>query len=97
MPQERSKFYPLLSLVGGVDTEEERENLPEARIQFYRRQAEAFINTPLFASGVDEFIQSKIEGGTSQLTPQYGLVGIQQDIPDIVAENRLVLANMNIP
>ncbi|KAK8038429.1 hypothetical protein PG994_015196 [Apiospora phragmitis] len=91
------KFYPLLSLVGGVDTEEERENLPEARIQFYRRQAEAFINTPLFASGVDEFIQSEMEDGISQLTPQYGLVGIQQDIPDIVAENRLVLANMNVP
>ncbi|KAK8096339.1 uncharacterized protein PG998_014207 [Apiospora kogelbergensis] len=76
MPQERSKFYPLLSLVGGVDTEEERENLPEARIQFYRRQAEAFINTPLFTSGVDEFIQSEMEGGTSQFTPQYANMNI---------------------
>ncbi|KAI1373855.1 hypothetical protein F4677DRAFT_455642 [Hypoxylon crocopeplum] len=35
----------------------------------------------------------------SELVPQYGLIGIRQDLTDAdtLAENRLVLANMNVP
>ncbi|KAK8043857.1 hypothetical protein PG994_012695 [Apiospora phragmitis] len=96
-PQQCSKFYPLMSLIDGVELGEDQGNVSEARIEFYKRQAEAFINTPLFTSGVDSFLHSEIEDGTPQLITQYGLIGIQQGVPDNSAENRLVLANMNIP
>ncbi|KAK6829352.1 hypothetical protein PG987_009936 [Apiospora arundinis] len=67
------------------------------RDAFHRLPSRTFLNTPIFAPGVDKFIQSQEGVDAPRLIPQYGLIGIQQDAPDILPQDKLVLANMSIP
>ncbi|KAK8872624.1 hypothetical protein PGQ11_003138 [Apiospora arundinis] len=93
-----SKFLPLLSLVDSAKTNgEDDDNTLELRDKLNTWQAATFMNTPIFSSGIDSFVQSKQGPGVPPLIPQYGLIGIQVDAPDIPAKDKLVLANMNVP
>ncbi|KAK7985572.1 hypothetical protein PG988_003194, partial [Apiospora saccharicola] len=95
---EHSKFLPLLSLVDNAKTSREDDDNPlESREELNTRQTTTFMDTPIFASGVDSFIQSKQGPEAPPLIPQYGLIGIQALATDIPAEDKLVLANMNVP
>ncbi|KAK8122067.1 hypothetical protein PG984_010737, partial [Apiospora sp. TS-2023a] len=92
-----SDFLPLLSLVDGAKLNEEDRSTLEERDDFHRLQSETFMNAPIFASGVDEYIQSQKGVGAPRIIPQYGLIGIQQDAQGILPQDKLVLANMNVP
>ncbi|KAK8022858.1 hypothetical protein PG991_006739 [Apiospora marii] len=93
-----SKFLPLMSLVDNAKTSgEDDDNALEFREELNQWQTATFTNTPIFSSGIDSFIQSEQGPGAPPLIPQYGLIGIQVDGPDIPAEDKLVLANMNVP
>ncbi|KAK8112289.1 uncharacterized protein PG998_008746 [Apiospora kogelbergensis] len=86
-----------MSLVDATILDGEEGSLLEARDAFHKSQSETLSNSPVFASGVHDIIQSQRGVNAPRLIPQYGLVGIQQDVPDLLPQNKLVLANMNIP
>lgn len=61
--------------------------------------ASSFFDTPATSSSYDTPTSSSQEGAESKLIPQYGLIGVRQEPGDssASAEDRLVLANMNMP
>ncbi|KAK8872461.1 hypothetical protein PGQ11_002975 [Apiospora arundinis] len=89
-----SKYFALTNLIGNARDD---DALPGLREEFDTQQLETFMNTPIFASGVDEFMQSQRGVDAPELIPQYGLIGIQQDVPGILPQDKLIVANMNIP
>lgn len=62
-----------------------------------RQSLESFKNSPIFTSGVDAAVNSKLEDSAEELMPQCGLIGMQLETPGVPPKDKLVLANMNIP
>ncbi|KAM0812014.1 putative P-loop containing nucleoside triphosphate hydrolase protein [Seiridium cardinale] len=66
-----------------------------------KQEIDAFINAPIFSPAVHRFLEttSPLESSSTDLVPQYGLVGIRELTKDTGAdpENRLLLANINVP
>ena len=60
-----------------------------------------FKNTPIFTSAVEKFVQSELPPGkqTSDIVPQYGLIGVRQDDDgaSMPPEDRLIMGNVNMP
>jgi hypothetical protein len=93
------EFSELVTLVqedgDGVGVEQQSSS------SLHQQQIDSFINAPIFSSNVYEFIKSTLppDHTMSGLMPQYGLVGVRQDPwgSDTPTEERLILANMNMP
>ncbi|ORY56376.1 uncharacterized protein BCR38DRAFT_490676 [Pseudomassariella vexata] len=90
-----SKFARLLRFLEDdepTDDEQVSANLYEQRIN-------AFQNVPIFSSAVSDFFESILpqKGPATNLTPQYGLMGVRQDASTKPPEDRLILANFNTP
>ncbi|KAI0134022.1 hypothetical protein BJ170DRAFT_699758 [Xylariales sp. AK1849] len=91
-----SKFRQLLDYI--EDAELDHNEASDVQL---KQQTEVFINAPIFSSAVHKFVEtlSPIALSSSELIPEYGLIGIQQDTADTGAnpEDRLLLANINVP
>lgn len=87
------KFQDLMTL---VDCERDSGSLG-GHDNIDRQSLEGFQNSPIFTSGVDRAIHSKLLPNTDEVIPQYGLIGMQLETPGLPPKDKLVLANMNIP
>ncbi|KAK6193940.1 SCF ubiquitin ligase complex subunit [Pestalotiopsis sp. IQ-011] len=90
---ENPKFQDLMAL---VDSEGAPGSLG-GHDSIDRQSLDAFQNSPIFTSGVDRAIHSKLAPNTDEVIPQYGLVGMQLETTGLPPKDKLVLANMNIP
>ena len=100
-PEERNpsglKYLKLLNHIEEETVEEQQR--PES---FHRKLAQNFQNTPIFSGAVDKFVRSTLPSGqdhTSDLIPQYGLIGSRQRVEGapLSPEDRLVMGNVNMP
>lgn len=93
---ENSKFQHLMDLVDCPSSERAPSSLG-VQGDSDQKILEVLKNSPIFTSGLDWLIQSKLGNTTEEAIPQYGLIGMRSDAPDVPLNERLVLANMNIP
>ncbi|KAI3337164.1 hypothetical protein HD806DRAFT_528741 [Xylariaceae sp. AK1471] len=90
-------FSELVALVeeDGIPDEQQSSST------LHQQQIDSLINVPIFGSKAYDFVKSTLRPNCSmsELMPQYGLLGVRQDSLDsgIPLEDRLILANMNMP
>ncbi|RYP15833.1 hypothetical protein DL767_010277 [Monosporascus sp. MG133] len=91
-----SKYSKLLALMD-ADAADEQQN-PGLSHQELTRD---FSNAPIFTAAVDKLVHSALSPGeqTSELVPQYGLIGSRVDLGGTTAsrEDGLVIGNVNVP
>ncbi|KAI1078746.1 hypothetical protein F5B20DRAFT_591298 [Whalleya microplaca] len=93
-----SKLSHLLSF---VDVDEVADE-DQTQATLSKQQVDAVMNAPIFSGLVDKFVNLNLSSDgltTAQLSPQYGLIGIREAGPEPThsPEDRLIIANMNIP
>ncbi|KAI1773111.1 hypothetical protein F4818DRAFT_118241 [Hypoxylon cercidicola] len=108
-----SKFSHLLSFVEGDDREDGADKSTYkhhadafANAPIFAAAVDKFIHTTIKRSSTSPAPSTSTTSSASssespepKLIPQYGLIGMRQDVAgeDALAEDRLVLANMNMP
>ncbi|OTB06403.1 hypothetical protein M426DRAFT_55257, partial [Hypoxylon sp. CI-4A] len=103
-----AEFSKFLSFI------QEDDKANDEKQSLHRQQSDAFANAPIYTAAVDTFVHSSIPCSLlpsisnnftisapsyPRLIPQYGLMGIRQDVnrADGSLEDRLVFSNMNMP
>ncbi|RYO78284.1 hypothetical protein DL762_008766 [Monosporascus cannonballus] len=91
-----SKYSKLLALMdAGAADEQQNPGLSHQEL------AQDFSNAPIFTAAVDKFVHSALPPGeqTSELVPQYGLIGSRVGLGGTTAsrEDGLVIGNVNVP
>ena len=93
---QESKYSKLLAFVNDEDINEKQRTGSSHRLL-----SQSFKNTPIFTSAVEKFVQSELppKKQTSDIVPQYGLIGLREEKDDasIPEEDRLVMGNVNMP
>lgn len=95
-PTPESMFKKLVAYV----KEDPAEDQTDVRA-INQAQLELFVNAPIFSPAAYRCVESKLprSWSRSEIVPQYGLLGITSETKndDSCSENRLLLANVNVP
>ncbi|KAB8290080.1 hypothetical protein EYC80_010406 [Monilinia laxa] len=94
---ETTRFHPLLSHISNDSHEDSKGSSSQIK-----QQVDAFLSAPIFsAAAYDLVIRSASATLTTipDITPQYGLIGIEvgEEGCSVEAGHRLLLANLNMP